>query len=114
METLNWTHFDELFTDIRRLNDFYIFTIDTIERPLIVKRKILDERLKQYFLVSNPESISRKELLEVKWNLYITKGYYIKIDENGDSENFYQDPEKYYVSFLEPAGPLGTFNKKVK
>ena len=114
METLDWTHKNANFTDIRKLNDFYIFTINHIDKPLIVKRKILEERLKQYFLTNNLESISRKDILEMDWNLYITKGYYIKIDEMGEAEKFHQDEEKFYVSFLEPAGPLGTFNKKSK
>lgn len=118
----DWTHTNFRITDIRKLSEFYIFTIemakdvlsseykgtgDPVESPLMVKDRIFEERLKPYFL-KDAFRVSREEILQLKWNLYITKGYYIKIT-GGEVNKYNMDPEKYYVSYLEIAGPLGTF-----
>lgn len=116
-EVKDWTHHDVKITDIRKLSEFYIFMIDennnspkasSVEHhPLMVKDKIFDERLKPYFL-KDASRVTREEIMSVKWNMYITKGYYIKISK-GLVSKFDVDPEKYYVSYLEIAGPLGSF-----
>ena len=116
-ELKNWTHMDVKMTDIRKLSEFYIFTVEadlTGEglgsgelHPLMVKDKIFEERLKPFFL-KDPFRVTREEILSVKWNMYITKGYYIKISR-GEVTKFPMDPDKYYVSYLEIAGPLGSF-----
>ena len=65
----DWTHKDVKITDIRKLSEFYIFTIDgiseavlsqntkgrlidvqTSKMALLVKSNIFEERLKTYFL----------------------------------------------------------------
>ena len=43
-----------------------------------------------------------------KWNMYITKGYYIKL-HRGKAYPHPVDPSKHYISYLEIAGPLGGF-----
>lgn len=112
MKHLDWTHKHAMLTDVRKLNDFYIFTIGDVDKPLIVKKNIFEERLKQYFLVNNLDNISRKDIISLEWNFYITKGYYIKVvNETNDIEEYHMDPDKYYVSFLEIDGELGTLNK---
>ena len=52
MDTIkDWTNKEVKITDIRKLSEFYIFTIDTGEvGPLLVKSNIFEERLKTYFL----------------------------------------------------------------
>lgn len=133
METVKeWTHHNVRITDIRRLSEFYIFTIAVdgkemdpmgleyendssghpVESPLMVKDKIFEERLRPYFL-KDVHRVSREEILGAKWNMYITKGYYIKISR-GEVHKYDMDPEKYYVSYLEIAGPLGTFQSVCK
>jgi hypothetical protein len=117
-----WTHTDVGMTDIRKLSEFYIFTLETdLEEdeissgglhPLMVKDKIFEERLKPYFL-KDAYKVSREEILSVKWNMYIAKGYYIKVSR-GDIQKYDMDPDKYYVSYLEIAGPLGTFGQICK
>jgi len=121
-----WTHTDVKITDIRRLSEFYIFTIgisggtdamglpaelpskgEEVPAPLMVKDKIFEERLRPYFL-RDAHRVTREEILNVRWNMYITKGHYIKISR-GEMHKYDMDPEKYYVSYLEIAGPLGTF-----
>lgn len=123
-----WTHTNVRITDIRKLSEFYIFTIgkgenplnlsygeakgEDISAPLMVKDKIFEERLKPYFL-KDAFRVSREEILEVRWNMHITKGHYIKISR-GDVQEYSMDPDKYYVSYLEIAGPLGTFQSICK
>jgi len=121
-EAKDWTHTDLRISDIRKLSEFYIFTVEsdlTGEglgsgefHPLMVKDKIFEERLKPYFL-KDASRVTRDEILSVKWNMYITKGYYIKIVK-GEANKFSMDPEKYYVSYLEIAGPLGSFSSICK
>jgi hypothetical protein len=93
------------------LNKLYAIYVDAkgIDTPLFVNEKIFEERLKSYFLKT---CVSREEILSVKWNMYITRGKYIKIDEFGDVKEFAKDGEedKFYVSYLEISGPLGSFH----
>jgi len=128
--TQDWTHTNLRITDIRKLSEFYIFTVDhrvnqvsstlsvsksvgaPIDLPLMVKDKIFEERLRPYFL-KDAFRVSREEILGVDWNMYITKGYYIKISR-GEVHRYDMDPEKNYVSFLEIAGPLATFASILK
>ena len=114
----DWTHKDVKITDIRKLSEFYIFypdffTIDGISGALLVKSNIFEERLKTYFL-KDANRVSREEILNARWNMFITKGYYIKIQSNGIAQKFDMDPSKYYVSYLEISGPLGTFQSVCK
>ena len=107
-----WTHKSMTFSDIRELTDFYIFTINKIDTPLIVKKKIFEDRIRQYFFKSN---VSRDDILSVKWNLYITKGFYVKYDkEQQELTQYHQDSTKNYVSFLEIDGPLSQFKDIIK
>ena len=118
-------------TDIRKLSEFYIFTVGISEGvdpmglptelpstgveipdPLMVKDRIFEERLKPYFL-KDAHRVTREEIKEVRWNMYISKGYYIKI-AHGEVKKYEMDPEKYYVSYLEISGPLGTFQSVYK
>lgn len=120
MDTLikDWTHKEIKITDIRILSEFfYIFTVEGIPGVLLVKRSIFDERIKCYFLNflnQTPNRVSREEILSVKWNMYITRGYYVKIQPEENFQIFEQDPNKYYVSYLDIAGPLGTFQRICK
>lgn len=115
MDTLDWTHKNVEITDIRKLSEFYIFTINQkdIQGPLLVKGSIFEERLKSYFLKESWR-ISREEIIGVKWNMYISKGRYIKIQSLGNIQTFEMDPQKYYVSYLEIDGLLGTFQSVYK
>jgi len=108
-EVKDWTHEDVTITDIRKINEFYIFTIkcDDEMGPLTVKSNIFEDRLKPYFL-KDAHRVSREEIISVKWNMYITKGYYIKL-HRGKAYPHQVDPSKHYVSYLEIAGPLGLF-----
>ena len=126
-EDKDWTHKNVIITDIRKLSEFYIFTIGRQDdilgleenkseelpgEPLMVKDRIFEERLKPYFL-KDSHRVSRDEILGVRWNMYISKGHYIKIS-HGDVKKYEMVPEKYYVSYLEIAGPLGTFQSVCK
>ena len=112
--TLDWTHRGISITDIRKVNKLYVIVINSslypelASIPLFVSDKIFEERLKSYFL-KDVSKITREDILNVYWNMYITKGYYIKVLEDGTASKFEHDSNKWYVSYLEIAGPLGTF-----
>lgn len=114
MSKLDWTHRNVTIRDIRKLNKLYVIKIelpamyDQIDVALFVKDTIFEERLKSYFL-KDITQISREDILNVKWNMYITKGHYIKIGEDGTISEHIQDTNKWYVSYLEIAGLLGSF-----
>jgi hypothetical protein len=115
MELLkDWTHKEVRITDIRKLSEYYIFTLDhtLISTPLLVKSNIFEERLKSYFL-KEAHRVSREEILDVHWNMHITLGYYIKA-QAGEVQKFDMDPQKFYVSFLEISGPLGSIQSVYK
>jgi hypothetical protein len=114
LQKKDWTHFGVKITDIRKLPEFYIFTIDdsNIDSALIVRAKIFEDRLEPYFL-KTIDKISRAEILGLNWNMYISKGYYLKIGK-GETQKFDMDIDKYYVSYLEIEGPLGSFQTLYK
>ena len=111
----DWTHKNIKILDIRKLSKFYAISIDSTEvtSPLFVKDAIFEERVKSYFL-KDAALVSREEILSHLWNLYLTKGYYVKI-ENGKLIEYHpttesgDTPSKWYVSYLELAGNLGNF-----
>jgi len=111
---IDWTHKSIIIKDVRKLNKLYVIKVydpdrpSQIDMPLFVKDTIFEERLKSYFL-KPVDKISRDEILNSRWNMYITKGYYIKVDENNDIQKFNNDPEKWYVSYLEIEGALANF-----
>jgi len=113
-ETIDWTHKGIKIIDIRKLSKLYVIRVqdpllaNQIESPLFIKDVIFEERLKSYFL-KDISQITREDILNVSWNMYITKGYFIKINERGDVDKFSHDLEKWYVSYLEINGALGTF-----
>ncbi len=114
---LDWTHKDIKITDIRKLGDVYLFTIDDkkINTPIKIGEKIFQQRLSPYFL-KDWRNINREDIKSVTWNMYLSKGHFIKLDENNQitehPRNF--DPEGWYVSYLEISGPLGSFKSVLK
>jgi len=121
-ESLDWTHKNAKISDIRKSESVYVIEIkegyqqagNFFERtisPLFIKDTIFEERISSYFF-KDISKISRECILGLKWNMYITKGYYIKIDKNieGKIQKHYADTNKWYVSYLEIAGPLASFD----
>ena len=113
----DWTHPNVEITDIRKLSQLYVLTIKSkeINKPLFVKTHIFEDRLKSFFLVDYVDKLSRSDVLTQRWNMYITKGFFIKIRDGiiikHDEKT---DPDKYYVSFLEIDGALGSFESVYK
>ena len=121
MGNLDWTHKNVSLLDIRKLNKLYVIKLENqnilpsediqfepITSSLFVNERIFEERLTSYFL-KDISRISRDEIMNVRWNMYITKGYYIKLNESGEIIKHNQDENKYYVSYLEIDGALGSF-----
>jgi len=104
----DWTHKEVQLTDIRKLHKLYIISTKDFN-PLFVSEKIFEDRLRSYFLC-DPAKVSREQIMKLKFNMYITKGYYIKFNQNGEITRYDQNPEKNYISFLEISGDLGSFS----
>lgn len=111
MNINDWTHRDVKITDIRKITGLYILKIEDkkIDSPLFVNDQIFNERLKSYFLVDH-HKLNRGDVLSVKWNMYITKGHYIKIKNDIIEEIQGPEEDRYYISYLEIASPLATFS----
>lgn len=122
---IEWTHKELQITDIRKVRKFYVISVDDkkINNPLFVDHSIFEGRVNSYYLrgfknsydiknyssVHNePEEIKREEVINVKWNMAIYKGFFIKYNANNEAEKIYKDQDKFYISFLEIAGPLGS------
>jgi hypothetical protein len=110
---MTWTHEGITLRDIRRLKQLYAISVDhdDIEGSILISSDIFDERIKSYFL-KDMKNISRDEILALKWNIHATKGYYVKNDPTDPDgvTKYPQNSEKWYISFLEIDGPLGTFD----
>jgi len=123
---LDWTHKNVSICDIRKLHKVYVigvnlyvseFSQDLQDKKnliLFVKDNIFEERIKGYFLKNDMNNISREDILKVSWNMYISQGYHIKLNENGEVIQFPHDKDKWYVSYLEVAGLLGMFSSIIK
>lgn len=130
---LDWTHRDVKITDVRKINKLYVLTVDQDVGNLLVSDQIFSERLESYFLKSI-DRIDRRDILDTKWNMHITKGYYVKIvsqviplasladplSGNVPTKIVYDlqkhpgEEERWYVSYLEIAGELGEFENVIK
>jgi hypothetical protein len=112
---VEWTHKGAQITDIRKVRKFYIISIDDDEvtSPLFVDHGIFEGRVNSYYLKGSGSNISnddiiRQEVTAVKWNMVVNKGFFIKSGSDGVVEKIEKDPGKFYISFLEIDGPLGT------
>jgi len=109
MNTIEWTHTGVKINDVRKVKNFYVISVDDkkITSTLFVDLNIFEGRLKSYYLRNNMDDISRSDVTGVKWNMVISKGYFIKYDKDGETERIYKAVDKFYISFLEIDGPLG-------
>lgn len=112
---IEWTHKGVAITDIRKVKKFYVISINDkkITTPLFVDHGIFDGRLKSYYLndsespMTAPVTFTREQVLNVRWNMVISKGFFMKYTNNTSYEKVYKDEDKFYISFLEIDGPLG-------
>jgi hypothetical protein len=114
---IDWTHKGVKITDIRKVRKFYVISIDDkkITSPLFVDHSIFEGRVNSYYLrgfndsrdrsLSFPD-MTRDEVMNIKWNMVINKGYFIKLID-GREEEVHKDHDKYYTSFIEIEGTLG-------
>jgi len=105
----DWTDKYVKIIDIRKFYKLYAIKVEQYP-TLFVKDSILIDRLRAYFF---KDIILREEILSVKWNLYVTQGFYVKFSPDGDLVKYGQTPEnkdKWFISYLDIAGDLGTFN----
>jgi len=111
---IEWTHKKLLINDIRKVKNFYIISLSDkkITSPIFVDDRIFERRLKSYYLKNNIDDIKREDILNIKWNMIINKGFFEKYNQNNDIEKIYKDPNKFYISFLEIDGPLGMYVPK--
>jgi hypothetical protein len=109
MNIIEWTHTGVKINDVRKVKNFYVISVDKkeITSTIFVDINIFEGRLKSYYLKDNMDDISRQEVLGVKWNMVINKGYFIKYGKDGETERIDKSADKFYISFLEIDGPLG-------
>jgi len=110
MNIIEWTHPGVKINDVRKVKNFYVISVDDkkVTSTIFVDHNIFEGRLKSYYLKDTMEDIHRSEVLGVKWNMVINQGYFIKYGRDGEEERIEKDPNKFYISFLEIDGPLGT------
>jgi len=117
VENLDWTHILVQTSDIRLLNKLYALYIhidgkNTQGFTVFVNKDIFEDRLNSYFL---GKSYDRNDVLNLEWNMFLTRGYFVKIGEDGHIDKYDQeDKNKYFISFLEVSGNLGTFSSVYK
>jgi len=109
VSSLGWTHKSVTIQDIRLFNKLYVIYTNAmrIESPLFINKNIFEDRLNSYFL---GKVCTREEILSLKWNMYITQDYYVKVDGAGNINKIPGTKDKWYVSYLDIEGPLGEFS----
>ena len=114
----DYTHKNKEIKDIRLKrgksrsggkDDFFALQVEDVEGTIFVNYNIFNDRIKSFFLGKNVEDLSRNEILDLKWNFVITKGSYMKIISKDHFEQVEGTPEKWYISILEVATPIGQF-----
>ena len=110
MNIIEWTHTGVKINDVRKVKNFYVISVDDkkVTSTIFVDHNIFEGRLKSYYLRDNMDNISRQEVIGIKWNMVMNKGFFIKYNRDGEEEKTLKDPDKFYISFLEIDGPLGT------
>ena len=111
---IDWTHKKLAISDVRKVKNFYVISVDDkkITSPIFVDHNIFEGRLKSFFLKNNLDDVHRHEILALKWNMVINQGYFVKFGQDNEVEQIHKDPNKFYISFLEVDGPLGTYVPK--
>ena len=108
---LGWTHFSISFLDIRLCSKLYVIYPNIVSDddigPLFINKTIFENVINSYFLGKN---YTREEILNLKWNMYITKDYYIKVDNENNVTKISGIKDKWYVSYLDVSGKLGEFS----
>lgn len=110
----DWTHKGVKILDIRKSNRMYILQLDvehnkSLISPVTVEISILDNQLKPYYF--DQDKFTRNDILSVEWNMVLTKGYYVKVDSNGECIKTHTSmPQKWYVSYLKVGGALSNFD----
>jgi len=109
VSSLGWTHKSVTIHDIRLFYKLYVIYTNAmrIESPLFINKNIFEDRLNSYFL---GKVCTREEILSLKWNMYITQDYYVKVDGAGNINKIPGTKDKWYVSYLDIEGPLGEFS----
>lgn len=120
-EIKDWTHKNVRILDIRKIKRFYLLKLDLedVTSSVTIQKEIFNERLESYFLKSI-DNISREDILSIRLDMFITQGYYIKIDKNYninyidksyDDDDYAED--KWYVSYFEIPGHLTSFKNLI-
>ena len=106
---VEWTHKATQINDVRKVRNFYILDIDAVGQPIFVDENVFRSRVNAYYLREQGSEIKRDEVLNVKWNMVIYKGYFVKMNTLGEIQKYEKDDNKFYISYLEIDGPLGTY-----
>jgi hypothetical protein len=98
---IDFTHKGLTIQDIKKIkkNDFYKIKFKELDEILSVSAISLEYRLCGYFMKDSINYISRDEILSCKYNINLTTGYYLRI-EDGKLKNFPSNNRKSYINFI--------------
>ena len=99
---MDFTHRGLTIQDIKKIkkNDFYKIKFKELDEVLSVSAISLEFRLCGHFMKDSINFISRNEILSCKYNINLTIGYYIRI-EDGKLKHFpSRHIKKPYINFI--------------
>ena len=111
---IEWTNKNVIFRDIRLIDNFYYITLlnesnsETLydsSQLITVKfnSTVLNNVLSSYYLVKK-DFFARDEILTLKWNLVLTKGFYYK-NINDSYVEMKKEPDQWYISYININSP---------
>jgi hypothetical protein len=99
---IDFTHKGLTIQDIKKIkkNDFYKIKFKELDEILSVSAISLEYRLCGYFMKDSINFISRDEILSCKYNINVTTGHYLRI-EDGKLKHFTsRHSKKPYINFI--------------
>jgi hypothetical protein len=81
---IDFTHKGLTIQDIKKIktNDFYKIKFKELDEVLSVSANSLEPRLCAHFMKDSINFISRNDILSSKYNIHLTKGYYVRVEGN--------------------------------
>jgi hypothetical protein len=98
---IDFTHKGLTIQDIKKIktNDFYKIKFKELDEVLSVSAISLEPRLCAHFMKESINFISRNDVLSCKYDIHLTKGYYLRI-EDGKIKTFPSRNNRSYINFI--------------
>ena len=110
MQTLEYNYTDLKLIDLRyrgsKEKGYYILAFQSIP-PVNIEKTIFENVLFKIYGPLFIDDITIKDLLDMKWNAYISDGYYMQwADTYGEYIKKDGQEDRYYISRIDKAGVL--------